>query len=82
MQAVRRIQATPDFCRKATSAASAYHRQRQQARAAVELVRQRYNLPAGQAFEWMHRPDVQQVSLKQYQLAERLSKTSCCISHI
>lgn len=61
VQAVRRIQATANFSRKAADAAAAYHRQRQQATAAVELVRRRYSLAAGQAFQWMHRPDVQQV---------------------
>lgn len=55
------MQATADFRRKAADAASAYHRQRQQASAAVELVRHRYSLSAGQAFQWMRRPDVKQV---------------------
>ena len=61
MQAIRRIQATADFQRKAADAAAAYHRQRQQASAAVTLVRHRYSLSAGQTFRWMRRPDVQQV---------------------
>ncbi|KAL3141843.1 hypothetical protein ABBQ32_004509 [Trebouxia sp. C0010 RCD-2024] len=61
-KAVRRIQATADFSRKAADAAAAYHRQRQQATAAVVLVRRRYSMPAGQAFQWMHRPDAQQAA--------------------
>lgn len=65
LQAVRRIQATANFRRKAADAAAAYHRQRQQATAAVELVRCRYSLAAGQAFQWMHRPNVQQVLVVQ-----------------
>ncbi len=60
-QAVRRIQATPGFTGKAAEAAAAYHKQRQQAATAVELVRRRYAVPAGQALSWMKRPDVQKV---------------------
>ena len=47
VQAVRRIQATPGFTSKAAEAAAAYHKQRQQAVTAVELVRRRYAVPAG-----------------------------------
>lgn len=74
MQAVRRIQATVDFRRKAADAAAAYHRQRQQATAAVELVRCRYRLAAGQAFQWMHRPNVQQVPVFQLPCVASVSK--------
>jgi len=62
VQAVRRIQATPGFTGKAAEAAAAYHKQRQQAATAVELVRRRYAVPAGQALSWMKRPDVQKVA--------------------
>ena len=62
VQAVRRIQATPGFTSKAAEAAAAYHKQRQQAVTAVELVRRRYAVPAGQALSWMKRPDVQKVA--------------------
>ncbi|KAL0048711.1 hypothetical protein WJX82_009391 [Trebouxia sp. C0006] len=61
-KAVRRIQATPGFTSKAAEAAAAYHKQRQQAVTAVELVRRRYAVPAGQALSWMKRPDVQKVA--------------------
>ena len=61
-QAVRRIQATPGFTGKAAEAAAAYHEQRQQAALAVELVRRRYAVPAGQALSWMKRPNVQKVA--------------------
>ncbi len=62
VQAVRRIQATPGFTGKAAEAAAAYHKQRQQAATAVELVRRRYAVPAGQALSWMKRPNVQKVA--------------------
>ncbi len=62
VQAKRRIQATPGFTGKAAEAAAAYHKQRQQAATAVELVSRRYAVPAGQALSWMKRPDVQKVA--------------------
>ncbi|KAL0042957.1 hypothetical protein WJX79_005070 [Trebouxia sp. C0005] len=61
-KAVRRIQATPGFTGKAAEAAAAYHKQRQQAATAVELVRRRYAVPAGQTLSWMKRPDVHKVA--------------------
>ncbi|DBB04272.1 TPA: hypothetical protein ACH3X1_012770 [Trebouxia sp. C0004] len=61
-KAVRRIQATPGFTRKAAEAAAAYHKQRQQAATAVEQVRRRYAVRAGQALSWIKRPDVQKLA--------------------
>ena len=55
------MQATPGFEQKAGEAAAAYHSQRQLAATAVELVRERYNVPAAQTLRWMHRPDVEKV---------------------